>query len=111
MVGAEIGELCRSVGTGENGTVYYVDHASTPELREKYKNDPLVDIDALVEVDAVWGKESLSEALGGKGVDYVIASHVLDHVPDLVGWLAETSAILKANGQLRLAVPDKRFTF
>lgn len=111
MAGVEIGALCRPVVTREDGTVYYVDHASTSELREKYKNDPLVDISALVDVDAVWGRQSLSEALGGKRVDYVIASHVVEHVPDLVGWLAEISAILKADGQLRLAVPDKRFTF
>src|SRR6201996_3796465 len=111
IAGVEIGALCRPVVTRENGTVYYVDHASTPELREKYKNDPLVDIDALVDVDAVWGKQSLSEALGGKSVDYVIASHVVEHVPDLVGWFAEIGAILKPDGQLRLAVPDKRFTF
>jgi SAM-dependent methyltransferase len=110
-VGVEIGALCRPVVTHEDGTIYYVDHASTDELRQKYKSDPNVDIDALVHVDAVWGQQSLSEALGGKHVDYVIASHVVEHVPDLVGWLTELGAILKPDGQLRLAVPDKRFTF
>lgn len=110
-IGAEIGALCRPVVTRSDGTVYYVDHASTAALREKYKLDPNVDIDALVEVDAVWGRQSLSEALGGKFVDYVIASHVVEHVPDLVGWFGEIGAILKPDGQLRLAVPDKRFTF
>lgn len=110
-VGVEIGALCRPVVTRADGTVYYVDHASTDELRQKYKNDPNVDIDALVHVDAVWGRRSLFEALDGKCVDYVIASHVVEHVPDLVGWFTELGAILKPGGQLRLAVPDKRFTF
>jgi SAM-dependent methyltransferase len=110
-IGAEIGALCRPVVTRADGKVYYVDHATTEALREKYKHDPNVDIDALVDVDAVWGKQSLSEALGGRSVDYVIASHVVEHVPDLVGWFAEIGAILKPAGQLRLAVPDKRFTF
>ncbi|MFM0506000.1 methyltransferase domain-containing protein [Paraburkholderia sp. RL17-373-BIF-A] len=110
-IGAEIGALCRPVVTRSDGTVYYIDHASTDALREKYKHDPNVDIGALVDVDAVWGKQSLSEALGGKSVDYVIASHVVEHVPDLVGWFAEIGAILRPDGQLRLAVPDKRFTF
>lgn len=110
-IGAEIGALCRPVVTRAEGTVYYIDHASTEVLREKYKDDSNVDIDTLVDVDAVWGKQSLSEALSGKTVDYVIASHVVEHVPDLVGWLAEIDAILKPGGQLRLAVPDKRFTF
>jgi predicted SAM-dependent methyltransferase len=110
-IGVEIGALCRPVVSRADGTVYYVDHASTDELRQKYKSDPNVDIDALVHVDAVWGQQSLSEALGGKCVDYVIASHVVEHVPDLVGWFTELGAILKPDGQLRLAVPDKRFTF
>ena len=110
-VGVEIGALCRPIVTRSDGTVYYVDHASTDELRQKYKSDPNVDIDALVHVDAVWGRQSLSEALGGKRVDYVIASHVVEHVPDLVGWFTELGAILKPDGQLRLVVPDKRFTF
>lgn len=110
-VGAEIGALCRPLVTRQDGAVYYIDHANTEELRQKYKNDPNVDVNSLVEVDAVWGKRSLSEALNGKRVDYVIASHVIEHVPDLVGWLNEIRAILTPNGQLRLAVPDKRFTF
>jgi predicted SAM-dependent methyltransferase len=110
-VGVEIGALCRPVVTRADGTIYYVDHASTDELRQKYQSDPNVDIGALVHVDAVWGQQSLSEALGGKRVDYVIASHVIEHVPDLVGWFTELGAILKPDGQLRLAVPDKRFTF
>lgn len=110
-VGVEIGALCRPVVTRGDGIIYYVDHTSTEELRQKYKNDPNVDIDALVHVDAVWGRQSLYEALGGKCVDYVIASHVVEHVPDLVSWFAELGAILKPDGQLRLAVPDKRFTF
>lgn len=110
-IGVEIGALCRPVVTRTDGVVYYVDHARTEDLRQKYKDDPQVDVDALVDVDAVWGQESLSEALEGKRVDYVIASHVVEHVPDLVGWLTEICAILKSDGQLRLAVPDKRFTF
>lgn len=109
--GVEIGALCRPVVSRSDGTIFYVDHASTEDLREKYKNDPNVDIDSIVEVDAVWGRQSLSEALDGKRANYVIASHVVEHVPDLVGWFTELSAILKPHGQIRLAVPDKRFTF
>jgi predicted SAM-dependent methyltransferase len=35
----------------------------------------------------------------------VIASHVIEHTPDLVTWLAEIRAILQPNGTLRLAIP------
>lgn len=62
--------------------------------------------------------ESLRAALitagaidNSRGLDYVIASHVVEHVPDLVFWLAEIRGCLQPTGRLRLAVPDKRFTF
>ena len=110
-LGLEIGALCRPFLLRDDGPVIYVDHADTPTLRTKYKDDPAVDVNAIVEVDAVWGADTLQQALGGKRVDYVVASHVIEHVPDLIAWLSELRAVLKPGGEVRLIVPDKRFTF
>uniref|UniRef100_UPI0033419F9F methyltransferase domain-containing protein n=1 Tax=Castellaniella defragrans TaxID=75697 RepID=UPI0033419F9F len=110
-VGAEIGPLHRPIVSKGEGNILYVDHEDTKSLREKYKNDPDVDADAIVGVDGVWGKNTLSNALNGRTVDYVIASHVVEHVPDLITWLSEVRCILNTGGQLRLVVPDRRFTF
>ena len=41
----------------------------------------------------------------------MIASHVLEHVPDLLGWLDEIAAVLVDGGIASFVVPDKRFTF
>ena len=76
----------------------------------KYAADPHVAVSDLVEIDAVWGEKTLLEALG-RTVDYVIASHVIEHVPDLITWFAEVRDVLAPKGQLRLAVPDRRYTF
>jgi Methyltransferase domain len=121
LTGIEIGALDKPlVHPGAGGSVLYVDHADTPTLRQKYAGDPGVDLGALVEVDAVWGENTLREVLEARAaahpdtaarVDYVIASHVIEHVPDLVGWLGEIREVLKPTGQLRLAIPDRRFTF
>lgn len=110
LTGVEIGALCRPFITRADGRVIYVDHASTEELRKKYANDPGVEIDNIVDVGAVWGDKTLLEAVGEQ-VDYVVASHVIEHVPDLLTWLEEIAGILKPSGQLRLIIPDKRFTF
>lgn len=110
LLGAEIGALCRPFLTPEDGRVIYVDHLSTDDLREKFANDPGVDVDALVPVSAVWGEKSLLESLG-TSVDYVVASHVIEHVPDLITWLEELALSLTPSGEVRLIVPDKRFTF
>ncbi|MPW20588.1 methyltransferase domain-containing protein [Paraburkholderia sp. CNPSo 3157] len=72
--------------------------------------NPSVDVDKIVETDAIWGKRTLAETLK-RPVDFIVASHVIEHVPDLITWLRELSHALRPGGQVRLAIPDKRFTF
>jgi hypothetical protein len=110
MSGIEIGPLLQPVVTKSEGDVIYVDHLHTESLKVKYADDPNVDISKVVSVDAVWGSQTLSQAVGRR-VHYVIASHVAEHVPDLIGWLGEIREVLHPGGTLRLTVPDKRFTF
>jgi len=110
LSGLEIGPLDRPLVRRTDGQVFYIDHADTPTLRVKYAADPHVAVSDLVEIDAVWGEKTLLEALG-RTVDYVIASHVIEHVPDLITWFAEVRDVLAPKGQLRLAVPDRRYTF
>jgi SAM-dependent methyltransferase len=108
----EIGALYRPMFTKAECDVIYVDHADTETLRAKYRDGHGFDVSRIVDVDAVWGEQSLAECLGDdRRVDYVVASHVIEHVPDLITWLNELSAVLKPGGEIRLAIPDKRFTF
>ncbi len=112
MTGIEIGALASPIVSRAEGKIIYIDHADTGSLREKYATHAGVDIEQIVEVDAVWGSNTLQEAIGEDvKVDYVVASHVVEHVPDLLGWLAEIESVLRPAGTLRLAVPDRRFTF
>ncbi|MGF6698578.1 SAM-dependent methyltransferase [Paraburkholderia sp. MM5496-R1] len=111
-VGVEIGPLCWPlVRRSDGGEIIYVDHTDTPHLRQKYKDDPHVKVDEIVDVNAIWGRNTLHEAINGRYVDYVVASHVVEHVPDLVTWLRELATVLKPTGEVRLVVPDRRFTF
>jgi hypothetical protein len=109
--GLEIGPLANPVVKKSDGTILYVDYADADRLRKRYFNDPHVDISKIVTVDALWGEKSLYEALDGKGVDYIIASHVIEHVPDLVTWFGELHSVLLSGGVVRLAIPDKRYEF
>jgi SAM-dependent methyltransferase len=110
--GLEIGPLASPVVPRELGSIAYVDHLPTDELRAKYRGDPDVDEQQIVSTDYVWGSTTLSEAVGRAApVDYVVASHVLEHVPDLVGWLDEVTAVLRPGGRVSLAMPDRRYTF
>lgn len=109
--GVEIGPLTRPMIRRDEGRVFYIDHASTEELRGKYSGQPHIDTSAIVDVDFVWGERTLSQCVGGQRFDYCIASHVIEHVPDLIGWLNEIDEILKPGGILSLGIPDKRYTF
>lgn len=112
MRGLEIGPLASPIISKNEFQVLYVDHADRETLCQKYKDDPNVDVDKIVSVDAVWGERTLLESFpSASSFDYVIASHVIEHVPDIIGWLNEIAAVLAVDGYLSLAIPDKRFTF
>lgn len=110
LSGLEIGPLADPLVPRSDGRITYVDQADTPSLRRTYADNPRVDVERLVEVDAVWGERTLLECLDGRTVDYVMASHVAEHVPDLVTWLKEVREVLNPGGQVRLALPDIRFS-
>jgi 2-polyprenyl-3-methyl-5-hydroxy-6-metoxy-1,4-benzoquinol methylase len=110
--GLEIGALSSPLVTHYEGNIFNVDHVDTETLLKKYSLDPSVEKSKIVHVDAVWGAQSLQECIGKKKkVDYVVASHVIEHVPDLITWLNEVHSILREGGSLRLAIPDRRYTF
>src|SRR5262249_41904211 len=79
-------------------------------LIKKYKDDP-IDPNDIVDIDFILKNKSLAETVKGKKFNYVIASHVIEHVPNMAQWLGEVSEILKPGGVLSLVVPDKRYTF
>ncbi|THI93750.1 hypothetical protein E7Z54_20625 [Nocardioides sp.] len=47
-------------------------------------------------------------AQAGAPFDWVFASRVIEHVPDLVGWLEQTESLVVEDGALVLVVPDRR---
>ena len=109
--GLEIGPLHNPILSKSEARVLYVDHVGTAELREKYRNDPHVPSPRIVDVDIVWNGGDLNAACAGSRFDYVVASHVIEHVPDLIGWLAQLKSVLHPDGTVRLIVPDRRYCF
>jgi SAM-dependent methyltransferase len=106
--GVEIGPLHAPIVRKADGPVLYVDYDSTEVV--KANRPAKIDPEQIVDVDIVWGERPLAEAVGAP-LDYIVASHVIEHVPDLVAWFAELHAALKVGGVLTLAIPDRRFTF
>ena len=92
--------------------VLVVDHADQQGLRAKYKDDPNVDIRAIEAVDAIDdGGEFAELDESGQGFDYIVGSHILEHVTDPIHFLQRCERALKPDGRLFLLVPDRRFCF
>ena len=111
-VGLEIGPSHCPIASKRAGfNIEIIDHLTASELREKYR-DHLVNIDNIEEVDYVWRGQPLDELIGKQGIyDYIIASHVIEHVPDLISFLQQCERLLNLDGVLSLAIPDKRYCF
>lgn len=89
-----------------------LDHASRDDLVRKYAGAAGVDPSCIEEVDHVSDGASVLATIGQTGrYRYIVASHVIEHTVDMLGFLRDCEALLDPDGVLVLAVPDKRFSF
>lgn len=111
-LGLEIGPSHNPIAPKKQGfNVHILDHASAEDLKKKYAGHG-VNLDNIEEVDYVWKGESFEKLIGKKEFfDWIIASHVIEHVPDMISFLNQCSKILKSEGKLSLVIPDKRYCF
>jgi hypothetical protein len=109
--GLEIGPSFRPLAAKKDGfNVKILDHATAEELAAKYKTHG-VDVSKIEKVDFVWRGERFKKLVKGEKFDWILASHVIEHTTDLIGFLQDCEAILQKNGELRLVIPDKNFCF
>jgi SAM-dependent methyltransferase len=110
--GLELGPLTSPVVTRDMGRVHYLDHVDTAALRARYATHDGFDVDAIVAIDHVIGDGTIASAVGEAApFDYVVASHVIEHVPDPLRWLDDIHSVLRPGGIVALAVPDHRRCF
>lgn len=114
--GLEIGPLASPIADPASADVQFVDIIDRDELVAHFEGDPAVDCDEIPEIH-YWlkgsdGIRTLSEAVApGAPFDWVVAAHVVEHIPDLVSWFAELASVLRGGGHVVLTVPDRRFSF
>lgn len=110
--GLEVGpSFSPFVRKSSGADVCVVDHLSTDALREKYSGHG-VDAAGIEPVDIVWNGGSLADACHERGpFDYVIASHVLEHIADPLRFLADCESLLSPGGIVSLVLPDHRLCF
>jgi hypothetical protein len=113
--GIEIGPSYRPTFAKKDGwNVVSMDHCSTEDLISKYRDEKIDEkfISNIEYVDYVWKGQTYENLFSGqRDFNYIVASHVIEHAPDLLSFLVETSNLLTGGGYLLLAVPDKKATF
>ncbi|MCA1992242.1 MAG: class I SAM-dependent methyltransferase [Coleofasciculus sp. S288] len=105
--GLEIGALHQPLEVSTQATVRYVDRMHVDELRRHY---PELAAYNLVEPDVLDDGETLS-SISDDSVDFVIANHMIEHCQNPIGAIENFVRVLKPDGILYMAVPDKRYIF
>jgi SAM-dependent methyltransferase len=107
--GLEVGAGHQPFPLPSGATVRYVDRWSPDENRELFPelgaaDFPEPDVVANFDVDRL-------SAFADSSQDFIIASHVLEHLADPLGFLDELHRVLRPGGLLVLLLPDRRRTF
>ena len=110
----EIGPSHRPTASKADGwNVKVVDHLDRAGLVAKYTGHG-VDVGAIEDVDYVWHGGPLRDAIPRSewgAFDCLVASHMIEHTPDLLAFFDSAETLLSAGGIVVLAVPDKRYCF
>lgn len=105
--GVEIGALHDPLRVPGSAKVKYVDRMSLPDLRRTY---PEFNSRKLVNVDIIDDGERLM-TIKEATQDFVIANHFVEHCQNPIEAIKNMLRVLKVEGVLYLAIPDKRCTF
>ena len=89
-------------------TMSYADSVTTEELLRLWS--PEVDGHNVTPVDIVTDATTL-DGVDDERFDFVIASHVVEHLEDPVRCLGNLARVTKRGGCVFLAIPDRRATF
>ncbi len=109
LSGLEIGALCSPLLQKSEANIKYYDIFPKETLIEHFQE--FYPGRTFVDVDFVARTRSLSEVLGERKFDYFIANHVIEHIPDFIGFFKAVAEHLNPGGKFFLAIPDRRFTF
>jgi predicted SAM-dependent methyltransferase len=106
-IGIEIGALHEPLTVPTHVHVKYVDRMSRADL---YKHYPELGSYNLIEPDIICNGEALGE-IGDASIDFVIANHFIEHAEDPIATLETFLRVLRPDGIIFMAVPDKHWSF
>ncbi len=109
MTGLEIGAFMRPTLSPADAEMKYVDYYSQEELQSQIDPKGPGGND-VVHVDYVVRSGNYSDVITQK-FDIIIANHVMEHCCNPISWLNDLASMLKEDGLIFLALPDKKYSF
>lgn len=110
----EIGPLARPLAPKSKGfNAFTVDKMDRAGLLRQYAYAGY-DPDSIEDVDFVWSSGDLADSVSDEHhgtFEVIVLSHVLEHLPNPIGFLNSCARLLKPGGYVTLALPDKRHCF
>lgn len=105
----EIGPLDKPQLDYQSPDYYSVDVFTKEQLINNYRNDPNVKKENIIEPSYIIESNNYS-AIKEK-FNCIFSSHNIEHMPCLVTFLNNLGGVLKDEGHIYLAIPDKRYCF
>jgi SAM-dependent methyltransferase len=106
--GLEIGALHRPMPLPDGARARYIDSFDTAELIRLWS--PEVDGHDVIPVDIVTDATTLL-GVPDAGADFIIASHVVEHLEDPIRCVFSLLRVIKPGGAAIVIIPDRRHTF
>jgi len=110
----EIGPMFVPILTKQEYNVRYTDYTTSVELRRKHRHQDYAN--DIVDIDFIWrpGKMLRKCIPSTYNFDGIIASHVIEHVPNPIDWINQLLDCLNPNvkgGIIILVIPKKDFCY
>lgn len=106
-IGLELGALASPFPVPLHCNVLYGDTFNYQQIVANYQDEP---IDEIVIPMVITELETLT-GIADESLDFIIASHVIEHTRDPIGAIITAHKKLRPGGKLLLVVPDKQRTF
>lgn len=106
--GIEIAPYFNPITDPEKHDALYVDCIDNDEIRRKAAENPGAVGRLVPRIDSVWVPgRTLADCIGHEPFYYAVASHVLEHVPNPLGWLQEILDVLEPGGVIAIVLPNR----
>ena len=110
--GLEISPYFDAFVKKDDYNVDYTDYISNEEIAVRASQNGDYTGEVIPRVDFVWtpGKTLAQCIISSDPYDYVVASHVMEHVPNPIGWLNEILRTVRDGGYVILFLPDRQIS-